>query len=55
MDECCCDKDACAKVSRDEEEVVWYGKTREAASYDWERTCYFHVSFKAEQVTVMNY
>lgn len=38
MDKCCRDEHARAKVARDEEEVVWDGKSREAAGYDWERT-----------------
>ena len=48
MDECGCNEDTCAEVSRDEEEEMWYGETREAAGYDWERTCCCHISLEAE-------
>lgn len=48
VDECGCDEDACAEMSGDEEEIMGYGKTREPAGYDWERTSYCHMSLEAE-------
>ncbi|KAI4135679.1 MAG: hypothetical protein LQ341_005847 [Variospora aurantia] len=39
MDKCSRNEHASAEVARDEEEVMWDGKSREAAGYDGERAC----------------